>query len=148
MNRRRFLALLGGAVCGLGGLASIDVLARRPPSLAAVGSARPTGAASPGSSAAPRSSLQPSIKPKSGASGDDRIAAENARPGDSGWNPAGSPAVSRVAGFATAASVAAGDPVVLRYGSNSALDIDLYRLGWYGGSGGRLVDARRSVPAS
>ena len=148
MNRRRFLTLLGGAVCGLGGLAAIDVLARRPSSLTAVGSARPTGPASPGSSAAPHPSLQPSIKPKSGASGDDRIAAENARSGDSGWNPAGSPAVSRVAGFATAASVAAGDAVVLRYGSNSALDIDLYRLGWYGGSGGRLVDARRSVPPS
>jgi hypothetical protein len=54
-----------------------------------------------------------------------------------------------VAGFATKPSVNVGSPVTLDIGgfdsSDSRVDISVYRIGYYGGTGGRLVHTATNV---
>jgi hypothetical protein len=68
------------------------------------------------------------------------IAIENARPGSSGWSvaPDGSGALSA---YASELSVAPGETLHLHVSvaSSSRYRVEVYRLGWYGGRGGRLV---------
>jgi hypothetical protein len=70
-----------------------------------------------------------------------RIVAENCRPGNPSteWdvNGAGDP---KIQGFATDISVNVGESISFKVGTDSpAYRIDLYRLGYYGGMGARLV---------
>ncbi len=70
-----------------------------------------------------------------------RIVAENCKPGhpSTEWdiNGSGDP---RIQGFATDISVNVGETVSFKIGSDSPkYRIDLYRLGYYGGAGARLV---------
>jgi hypothetical protein len=78
-----------------------------------------------------------------------KIVAENCRPGNprEEWdvNAEGDPEIQ---GFATDISVNLGETVQLKIKTHSSrYRIDIYRMGWYGGSGARLIETLRpSVP--
>ncbi|HET6870213.1 MAG TPA: N,N-dimethylformamidase beta subunit family domain-containing protein [Solirubrobacteraceae bacterium] len=70
----------------------------------------------------------------------DPVQHENARPGTPGWQiPAGAGTV--ITGYASETSVAPGQSVHLHVAAppGSRYRVLVYRLGWYGGIGGRLV---------
>jgi hypothetical protein len=73
-----------------------------------------------------------------------RVTAENARPGTSDWriSQVASDEVSKqVLGFASATSVNAGEQITFYVTVNPAqtFSIDIYRIGYYQGQGGRLM---------
>src|SRR4051812_7938311 len=74
------------------------------------------------------------------------IAAENARPGTTAWDvkPPAHPAIE---GYASESSLAPRRSFHLRVRApaGSRYRVEVYRLGWYGGDGGRLV---RCLPSS
>ncbi len=70
------------------------------------------------------------------------VQVENAKPGDSYWMAATQdPSSSAIEGYATATSVRPGDSIGFHVSTNPAARyrIEIDRLGWYGGSGGRRV---------
>ena len=77
------------------------------------------------------------------------VVEENARPGDPGWNVLDiTPGV--LEGYANRISALPGDSVDLKISSNSAATyrVEVYRLGWYGGAGGRLMTCLPSCTGS
>ena len=77
------------------------------------------------------------------------VVEENARPGDPGWDVLDiAPGV--LEGYANRISALPGDSVDLKISSNSAATyrVEVYRLGWYGGAGGRLMTCLPSCTAS
>jgi N,N-dimethylformamidase beta subunit-like protein len=144
VDRRQFLATAGRL--GLGaGLASIAAacgatvpnLVSRLPVGPVVGVPGPPSGPSVGPSAVPPPTSR-----------DTRIADENRRTGNSGWDLRGVTGPNTVEMFASAASVAPGDVLDLHLRSRSETTIEWYRLGWYGGAGGRLMRVDRHVPAA
>lgn len=75
------------------------------------------------------------------------VRAENARPGSTGWRIyAPSTAGEDLVGYAGAASVRPGEPVELFVRSRRGpVDVSVFRLGHYGGTGGRLVHETKAV---
>jgi len=73
------------------------------------------------------------------------IVAENERPGTSSWRiPLSAP--TSIAGFADAVSAQVGDTVTLYVSTPAdAFHVEAYRIGYYGGTGGRLVWRSRSL---
>ena len=73
------------------------------------------------------------------------VVQENCFPGNSNWGVGlGDPGV---AGFATASSIAHGSSVNLKLRSTAtAVDLEIYRSGWYGGAGARLYSTIVNVP--
>ena len=76
------------------------------------------------------------------------IVAENLKPGTTDWqltktrvDPATKYRCPQIEGFCSRTSVRAGETIELRVSTNppSSFTIDLYRLGYYGGAGGRHV---------
>jgi N,N-dimethylformamidase beta subunit-like, C-terminal len=67
------------------------------------------------------------------------VQAENALPGSNGWHAASAPEHA-VEGYASETSVAPGATLHLHVSTAPAARyrVEIYRLGWYGGSGGRL----------
>jgi hypothetical protein len=51
-----------------------------------------------------------------------------------------------IGAYIAAASVAPGEPLVLRAHGKGAVDVEWYRLGWYDGMGGRLLSVNRAMP--
>jgi hypothetical protein len=75
---------------------------------------------------------------------------ENARTGDPGWQiPASAVAKpDALAAYATRASVLQGEPFALRvHSTHGAVTATAYRIGWYGGAGGRKVWQSEPVAA-
>jgi hypothetical protein len=74
------------------------------------------------------------------------VQVENSLPGSAGWRVA-RPPLHEIEGYASESSVGAGDSLDLHVSTAPAARyrVELYRLGWYGGAGGRLVAC---VPAS
>ena len=80
------------------------------------------------------------------------IVSENNRPGDDGWQPTYVPKSRewridhRVEGYTSSTSVAPGETLELHVSTKPAARyrVDVYRLGWYDGAGGRIVE---SLPA-
>src|SRR5437667_12838190 len=74
---------------------------------------------------------------------DNPIVLENQQPGSSGWfwSKAGDDATGQIKGYASATSVNQGESITFYVTVNPAqtYTIDIYRIGWYGGLGGRLV---------
>jgi N,N-dimethylformamidase beta subunit-like protein len=79
----------------------------------------------------------------------DLIRAENARPGTTDWlltktfvDPATQYRCPVIEGYCSRTSVRAGDRLAFLVSTNppSPFTLDLYRMGWYGGKGGRLVE--------
>ena len=76
------------------------------------------------------------------------IAAENKKPGDDGWKAAKSPD-TLVNGYLGEVSAACGDLVDLHVaGYVSSASVTAYRIGWYGGKGGRAVWRAADVPVA
>jgi N,N-dimethylformamidase beta subunit-like protein len=141
MDRRQFLVGLGRAGLAAGLLAAIDACGSPAPT-ALSGLVGPKPSATPAVPPGPRPFRSPTPVR------DNRIVAENRRPGDRGWDLSGRPAPSTADVFTAAASVAAGDALDLHVANRTAADVDWYRLGWYDRQGGRLVRRVRGVPAA
>ena len=79
------------------------------------------------------------------------IQVENARPGTTDWqlqNPSSDNEGSQIEGYASATSVNRGDNISFFVRTTgTSYTIAIYRLGWYGGLGGRLEVAPKSFPA-
>src|SRR5690348_6729637 len=69
-----------------------------------------------------------------------RIELENARPGTSAWQLTNPAEFGEIEGYASLTSVQRGRQVKLFVNTTDAsYSIDVYRMGWYGGAGARLV---------
>ncbi len=87
------------------------------------------------------------VKPAATDTSQASIIAENRHEGDAGWKDTrrSNPAV--LAMWASPYAVSAGDTVDVHIHSVAAkLLLQVYRLGWYGGVGGRLVDSLPGIP--
>ena len=77
---------------------------------------------------------------------------ENCHPGDSGWRVtnAGNVSSGGIEGYAAVQSVNKGESVNLMINSGTAASyrIEIYRSGYYGGSGARLFSIVRNVPGT
>lgn len=74
------------------------------------------------------------------------ITLENARPGQSDWILT-DPADHEVEGYASATSIDRGEQVRFYiHSTDPAVTIAIYRMGWYGGSGARLVRSGITIP--
>lgn len=144
MDRRQFLVAAGRI--GLGaGLAAVAAACDH--ALPAVGVV-PIGSPIAGrSSATPLPSPTPARTAPPPIARDTAIADENRRVGSRGWHLRG-PGVPVAQAFVDAASVAPGETLDLHLGSPVRVDAEWYRLGWYGGMGGRLVRNDRGIPAT
>lgn len=73
------------------------------------------------------------------------IVLENAKAGSSEWRIG--TAATEIEGYASLASAAAGESIAF-YVNTAAptFDVDVFRMGWYAGVGGRLVLALKSIP--
>jgi hypothetical protein len=92
-------------------------------------------------------------------SGDERppragwINAENARPGSAGWRPGGGGTIAcddrnpRIQGYASATSVNLGESIDFHVAAGQDITVGVYRIGWYGGTGSRLVCTSPTVTA-
>src|SRR5438552_15042150 len=79
----------------------------------------------------------------SATAADDPIVTEKQQPGSSGWQLGSMIAydtVNQIKGYASATSVPQGSSLTFYVTVNPAqsYSIDVYRIGWYGGLGGRL----------
>jgi len=83
------------------------------------------------------------IVPLIPAWGQNPIVVENHNLGTTNWNlsNSGSDAVGQIKGYASAVSINKGESITFFVSVNPAqtFTIDVYRLGWYGGAGGRLM---------
>src|SRR5262249_10593243 len=75
---------------------------------------------------------------------DNPIVIENQQPGSSGWQltlNAANDSTGQIKGYASATSVQKGEPINFHVTVNPAqtYNIDVYRMGWYQGLGGRLM---------
>lgn len=131
--RRGLVTAACGVALALGGCSSTVN-----PSGGASASAEPTASPTPTASSPPVTGITPVPS---------AIVAENLHVGSSGWRMGGSGyriATDRgaeIKGYASATSVEAGQQITL-FASVlpvQQLKVDIYRLGWYGGTGGRLM---------
>ncbi|MBI4001867.1 MAG: hypothetical protein HY348_08795 [Nitrospira defluvii] len=77
---------------------------------------------------------------------DSPIALENTRPGSSDWVLT-DPADHEVEGYASATSIQRGDILRLYiHSTDPSVTLALYRMGWYGGTGARLVQGGITLP--
>ncbi len=83
-----------------------------------------------------------SMPPVVVAAADNPIVIENQQPGSSGWQigATSSDSTGQIKGYASATSVLQGQSISLSVTVNpvQTYTIDFYRIGWYGGAGGRL----------
>src|SRR3954469_22166126 len=80
-------------------------------------------------------SMRPSVQAQSGPNS---ISIENALAGATDWDVTGS-GDPTIQGFATDISVNTGETVHFKIASGGPYRIDVYRLGYYGGSGARKL---------
>lgn len=161
MSRRRFLSQTVALVAlgAIAGGAIVEYVVHRGGGRETGGSPGPGG--NPGSSGAvgsgPLGSVPPGILPTpSGESpepiasapppGPARVLRENLRPGTNVWElPLRG--TGNAEAYATEVSVAEGQRIEFRIASAAARgDVTLYRLGWYGGAGARVVARWKDVP--
>jgi hypothetical protein len=79
------------------------------------------------------------------------VKAENAKPGDTGWNLSNTShqAPGAIEGYADQVSVVSGQSVTLFVSTVApTFHIEAYRMGWYGGDGGRLVWRSDEMPGT
>jgi N,N-dimethylformamidase beta subunit-like, C-terminal len=144
ISRRRLLA--SGALVGFA--AALAGCASRPaPTASRVTSTQgPSGAPARAPSAAPSPTASPDPTPAAPLvlpARDSAIQAENAQLGDRDWDSV------RLSGQASAylgaGSVGPGEPLHLRATGTGTVNVEWYRLGWYGGTGGRLLRVDKGV---
>jgi hypothetical protein len=105
---------------------------------------RAAAAASRGEESAPASGVATVVSGPAGGSARGPVAAwverENARPGTAAWRIVGPQHAADIEGFAGAVSAVAGEGVSLYVSTvASSFHVEAYRMGYYGGLGGRLV---------
>lgn len=133
-------AAIGGLAAGtLGALGWLDDRKKAPDT----GAARRGRSAEPGRATASRAKAS-----RARADSPSRrvtIAKENARPGTSTWQVAQDPARwDRIRGYANRTSIAHGDALILFISTGAPrYTVTAYRMGFYGGSGGRQVWASK-----
>lgn len=145
MDRRAFLIATGraglAASAGVLGLAVARALspgaASPPRTVAAVGNPRAT---EPGVTA-----VRPGRAVAAPAHAN-LVSRENALRGTDRWLIGGAPAT--IQGYLDRASAAPGDRLGLRVDAQTPFDVEWYRLGWYGGAGGRLLHVDPAIPAN
>ncbi len=144
-------AVLKGALVA-GGAAALDACTGAP--LRTLLRSAPPQAATvtaPAFSVAPVAAPSPLVAPPVARRRTDHpVRRENARAGTPGWW-AGAGGFQTAEGFLSAASVAPRERATLHVASASrTVDVAWYRLGWYGGAGGRLVRRTQitAAPAS
>ncbi len=145
LTRRQFLAsgarasaaaLAAAALAGCSSEASRTRVRPEPTATPAAPASPPAPAASASPAAAPDPSEVPALLTRRAAY---PVAREAARTGTDAWYAGvfGDPAAE---GYLSRVSVTPGEQITLQVASAvPAVDVDWYRLGWYGGSGGRLV---------
>ena len=83
------------------------------------------------------------LSPTTAAAQSNAIEIENQQPGTSEWRLSrrGTDAVGQIKGYAAATSVNKGGSITFHVSTNPAqtYTIDVYRIGWYQGLGGRLM---------
>ena len=145
MNRRAFL-VASGRVGLAAGAAAIGLVVSRALSPLAAAKPRPSRAVDTRPSAAPSEDSARSGLPGNGIPHDNAVRRENALRGTNRWLIDGLPATTE--GFLNRASAAPGDLLSIHVDAPAAFDIEWYRLGWYGGLGGRLVHIDPGLPAA
>jgi N,N-dimethylformamidase beta subunit-like protein len=84
--------------------------------------------------------------PSGRGGGGSPVQMENARPGTPGWELRRPAAGREIEGYAASVSVAPGDTLDLHVSTASPrFDIEIYRLGWYGGAGARKMSEIRGL---
>ena len=147
MDRRQFVVAVGRAGLGLAVAGAIEACGS-PPIRPSGPTPRRSGAPSIATPATPNASL-PSGGPASSGPPpprDTAIAIENRRVGNDRWDLRRSVGRLAAQAFASAASVAPGETLDLHLRTDSEVDVEWYRLGWYRGAGGRLVQTTRHLP--
>jgi len=91
----------------------------------------------------PSIALLPAAGSASPAATDNPIVTENQQPGSNGWllgSPIGDDTANQMKGYWSAVSAKAGETITLYATTNPAqsFTLDIYRMGWYQGLGGRL----------
>jgi hypothetical protein len=72
--------------------------------------------------------------------GDNPITVENSKAGTTNWEPTNQAQQREIEGYANKTSVGAGQTISFFVNTASTTyTIDIYRIGWYGGAGGRLM---------
>lgn len=145
ITRRRLLE--GGLLLGAASLASACGSGPGPTGAAPASSGAPSPQGSPeasGGSAPVPSGGESAPPPTPLPVRDDAIAAENRLAGAPDWD------LRRLNGAAqaylAAASSAPGGALALRASGDGTVDLEWYRLGWYGGAGARLLRVDHGVP--
>ena len=135
MNRRAFL-IASGRIAVAAGAGALGLAVAR--ALSPISTVKPRPI-----SAGVRPSLAPAVVgARSGPAGnivrhDNAIRRENALRGTDRWLIGGSPAT--IEGYVNRASTAPGEALSVHVASATTFDVEWYRLGWYGGAGGRLI---------
>lgn len=76
------------------------------------------------------------------------IAEENQLPGDSGWRIDRPALIGEIAGYCGQVSVQPGETLDVHVSTMTAgakYEADVYRMGWYGGAGGRVVRSIKNI---
>jgi len=135
LNRRAFL-IASGRIAVAAGAGALGLAVAR--ALSPISTVKPRPI-----SAGVRPSLAPAVvSARSGPAGnivrhDNAIRRENALRGTDRWLIGGSPAT--IEGYVNRASTAPGEALSVHVASATTFDVEWYRLGWYGGAGGRLI---------
>lgn len=117
-----------------------------------LGAAAALGGCTPDPDPTPTGGSPPSSTPSSAATEPVHdpgwVRTENARPGDDGWAMTSrTRAGDDLVGYASAASIRPGEPLDLHISSaRGEVRVSAYRVGHYGGKGGRRVHVTTSVP--
>lgn len=87
----------------------------------------------------------------SASAADNPVVVENQLPGSAAWrvgNLVSDDATGQIKGYASATSYNQGDTLTVFVTVNpaQAFTLDIYRIGWYGGLGGRLVSHQAGLP--
>lgn len=141
ISRRRLLA--AGALAGTA--ATLAACSSARPS-SPIGDGATASFSSPGAPSAPPASPAPAVTappPSLPPDRDTSMRVENLLRGSGGWD-----LMRRRAGvsaYLAAASVGPGEPLSLRAVGSGEVDVEWYRLGWYGGLGARLLKVDRKV---
>ena len=145
MDRRRFLigSAWAGLATGSGVLAAACNAVVVPPDSQAPSPTAPLPPTPTPITTPPPVDVTPA--PSEPISGVSPVAVENRRIGTTRWLVDAASTV--VSGYTDLASAATGDRLSLHVAADQPFDVEWYRLGWYGGAGGRLVRLDRGLPA-
>jgi N,N-dimethylformamidase beta subunit-like, C-terminal len=75
------------------------------------------------------------------------VAEENAKPGTGDWQITGVGEAGAIEGYASAVSAQQGETMTIHVSTRAqSFHVEAYRMGWYGGTGGRLVWRSADIP--